>query len=120
VELKKISAMAECHHIPVCPHNPSGPVANAATLQLAACTPNFFLLETMFSDIPYRSVISTEKVEFKDGLMRIPDTPGLGIDINEDAIKEHPYKACFLRHYCGDLTDIRPADACDYFTSGNA
>ncbi|MDO5567130.1 MAG: mandelate racemase/muconate lactonizing enzyme family protein, partial [Planctomycetia bacterium] len=43
-ELKKIFALAETHHIPVCPHNPSGPVANAATLQLAASCPNFFKL----------------------------------------------------------------------------
>ena len=40
-EVKKIAAQAEANHIAICPHNPSGPVANAACLQLAACTPNF-------------------------------------------------------------------------------
>jgi galactonate dehydratase len=117
MELKKIAAMAECHHIPFCPHNPSGPVANAATLQLAACVPNFHLLETMFSDVDYRRDISTEKVSFTDGFMSIPDGPGLGIDINEDAISEHPYEARNLRHYRGDLTDIRPKNSESYFTS---
>lgn len=116
LELRKIAAMAECHHIPVCPHNPSGPVANAATLQFAACTPNFYLLETMSSDVPYRNEVSTERVQFADGMMHIPDTPGLGIDIDEDVIAQHPYEVRNLRHYAGTLTDIRPEDAKAYFS----
>ena len=51
MELKKISAVAEAYYIPFAPHNPSGPVANAATLQLAACCPNFSILEIMYSDV---------------------------------------------------------------------
>ncbi len=115
MEIKKIAAMAECHHIAVCPHNPSGPVANAATLQLAACVPNFYLLETMSSDVPFRHEISTEKINFEQGMMRIGDAPGLGIDIHEEAIAEHPYRPQSLRHYRGKLTEIRPDDAADYF-----
>jgi len=111
----KIAAMAECHHIPVCPHNPSGPVANAATLQLAACTPNFAFLETMNADVPWRKDITDEHVVFQDGKMRIPDKPGLGIEINEEAIAQYPYHAHDLRHYTGKLTDIRPPEACSYF-----
>lgn len=115
MELKKIAAMAEAYHIPFCPHNPSGPVANAATLQLAACTPNFYLLETMSSDVPWRSEISTEEVIFKDGKMAIGDKPGLGIDINEETISKHPFQRKELRHYKGSLTDIRPEGAKSYF-----
>ncbi|MBN2712754.1 MAG: galactonate dehydratase [Planctomycetes bacterium] len=111
MELRKIAAMAECHHIPFCPHNPSGPVANAATLQLAACTPNFAFIETMSSDVPWRSEISTEQVKIEDGCMLIPDKPGLGVDIIPDAIGNHPYTPKDLRHYRGDLTDIRPKEA---------
>lgn len=107
--------MAEAYHIPICPHNPSGPVANAATLQLAACTPNFYLLETMSSDVPWRADISTETVKFESGAMGIPDKPGLGIDINVAEIKKHPFVAKELRHYQGTLTEIRPADAKSYF-----
>lgn len=115
MELKKIAAMAECHYIPLCPHNPSGPVANAATLQLAACTPNFYVLEIMNTDVPYRRQVTTEHVRFRDGLIAIPDGPGLGIDLNVEAIAEHPYEARDLRHYKGTLTDIRPMDAQTYF-----
>lgn len=114
-ELRKIAAMAECHHIPFCPHNPSGPVANAATLQLAACVPNFAFLETMCSDVPWRSEISDESVKFEDGCMLISDKPGLGISLNPAKIAEHPYEARDLRHYKGTLTDIRPANAVKYF-----
>ncbi|MBU2904106.1 galactonate dehydratase [Arenibacter algicola] len=115
MELKKIAAMAEAYHIPFCPHNPSGPIANSATLQLAACVPNFYLLETMSSDVPWRSEICNEEITFKNGQMTIPDKPGLGIDINEKEIEKHPYKKKELRHYSGDLTDIRPDNAKFYF-----
>ncbi len=115
MELKKIAAMAEAYHIPFCPHNPSGPIANAATLQLAACVPNFYLLETMSSDVPWRKSISTEEVKFENGEMFISDKPGLGIDINIEEIKKHPFEPKELRHYKGTLTDIRPADAESYF-----
>lgn len=113
MELRKIAAMAECHFLPVCPHNPNGAITNAATLQLAACTPNFHLLETMSNDVPYRHLLTTEAIEFSDGMMRIPDRPGLGIDINEEEIRKHPYQVHNLRHYNGDLTMIRPSDSRD-------
>ena len=115
MEVRKIAAMAESHYIPVCPHNPSGPVANAATLQLAACIPNFYLLETMANDIPWRADVSTEKVKFENSEMFIPDLPGIGIDINEEEIAKHPYECRNLRHYVGTLTDIRPEGSTGYF-----
>lgn len=116
-ETKKIAAMAEAYHLPVCPHNPIGPVANAGTLQLAACVPNFYLLETMNTDVPWRSEITTEDVQFVNGEMVIGDKPGLGIDLNLDEIAKHPFDPRPLRHYKGTLTEIRPADARSYFTN---
>lgn len=114
-ELKKIAAQAEANFLPVCPHNPSGPVANAATLQLAACIPNFYLLETMSTDVPWRSEITTESARVENGRMTIPDHPGLGIDLNLEAIGRHPPQPTELRHYKGTLTDIRPSDATSSF-----
>ncbi len=115
LEVKKIGAMAESHHLPLCPHNPIGPIANAATLQLAACTPNFYILETMSSDVPYRNQITTEQVRLENGLMKISDAPGLGIDLHEEAIARYPYEPRDLRHYNGKLTEIRPDNANGYF-----
>ncbi len=115
MELKKIAAEAECRYIPFAPHNPSGPVANAATLQLAANTPNFCILEIMYSDVEWRKDITNEKLEYKDGYITIPDRAGLGIEINENECLKHPYKPHTLRHYDGTLTDIRPAKTEFYF-----
>ncbi len=115
LELRKIAAMAECHHIPVCPHNPSGPIANAATLQLAACVPNFYLMETMSSDVSYRKDLTTEDVRFENGEMLISNKPGLGIDLYPEAIAEYPYTPHILQHYDGNLTNIRPESSQSYF-----
>ncbi len=115
MELKKIAAEAECRYIPFAPHNPSGPVANAATLQLAANCPNFCILEIMYSDVAWRHDITNEQLEYKDGYITVPDRPGLGIDIDEEACLMHPYKPHTLRHYDGTLTDIRPAKTEFYF-----
>jgi galactonate dehydratase len=112
-ELRRIAAMAETRHIPFCPHNPSGPVANAATLQLAAATTNFWLLETMAVDVPWRREICNEEIVLDQGRMHIGDRPGLGIEIDTQAISKHPPGDFRLRHFRGDLTDIRPPDAVD-------
>ena len=117
-ELRKIAALAESYHIPICPHNPSGPVANAATLQVAACCSNMYLLETMAADVPTRSKIARETLELKDGYMLIPDAPGLGVDISEEEIAKHPYQPHRLRHYDNTLTDIRPANEAVYYSLG--
>ena len=115
MELKKIAAEAECRYIPFAPHNPSGPVANAATLQLAATCPNFEILEIMYSDVDWRKDVTNESLEYKEGYMAIPNKPGLGIEIDEEACLEHPYQVHTLRHYTGALTDIRPAKTEFYF-----
>ncbi len=115
MELKKIASMAETYYIPFAPHNPSGPVANAATLQLAACCPNFSILEIMYSDVTWRADVTNESLEYADGYITIPDKPGLGIEINEEECLKHPYQPHTLRHYTGALTDIRPPETAFYF-----
>ena len=115
MELKKIAAAADSYYIPFAPHNPSGPVANAAALQLAGCCMNFSILEIMYSDVTWRKEVSDEALICEDGFMYIPDKPGLGIEINEEACLEHPYQQHTLRHYTGALTDIRPPETAFYF-----
>lgn len=115
MELKKIAAIAESNYIPFAPHNPSGPVANAATLQLAACCPNFCILEIMYSDVDYRKFVTDERLVYENGRIRIGDKPGLGIELNEEECLKHPYAEHNLRHYTGALTDIRPPKTEFYF-----
>lgn len=110
-ELRQIATMAELSHQWCCPHNPSGPVANAATVQLAAVMPNCPYLETMATDVPWRSELVVESCRVKDGKMTISNEPGLGIEVNEDRLADYPYQVHDLRHYQGTLTDIRPTTA---------
>ncbi|TMR12785.1 galactonate dehydratase [Nonomuraea turkmeniaca] len=107
-EARTIASLAELWQVSFAPHNPSGPVANAATLQLAACTPNFTYLETMATDVPWRAEIACEDADVTNGLARIPERPGLGVQIDPDAISRYPYVRHDLRHYSGALTEIRP------------
>ena len=90
-------------------------VANAATLQLAACCPNFCILEIMYSDVDYRKYITNESLEYENGYIKIPDRVGLGIELNEKECMKHPYVEHNLRHYTGALTDIRPSKTEFYF-----
>ena len=59
--------------------------------------------------------MTDEKLVYEDGHILIPDSPGLGIEINEEACLAHPYQVHTLRHYTGALTDIRPAKTAFYF-----
>ena len=118
MECKKIAGMAEAKHIPISFHNPSGPISNAAILQMAAATPNFLIHEIMINDGSFRKAITNEEVVFEDGYIRINDKPGLGIDVNVEAVEARPYHPINLRHYTGNLTEIRPKDDTIFYFKG--
>lgn len=118
LESKKIAAMAEAKHIPISFHNPSGPISNAAILQIAAATPNFLIHEIMINDGSFRKHITTEEVVFEDGFIKIPQKPGLGIDVHVEEVEKRPYRPINLRHYTGTLTDIRPEDDTVFYFKG--
>lgn len=115
LEAKRVCSLALLHDRPVSAHNPNGPVCNAMTLQLAASAPNFVMLETMMSDVPWRRDIVPEDLEIQDGHMLIPDRPGLGLELNEAAAAKYPYVPHDLRHYTGALTAIRPPNSIPYW-----
>ena len=116
--VRKMAVMAEPYYVSMAPHNPSGPVANAACLQLAGCMNNYSILEIMLTDVAWRKDLTDEEVKFHNGAIRIPQKPGLGLTLHEEACGQHPFQATALRHYRGDLTDIRPSGAKStcYFT----
>lgn len=120
-ELAFISTLAAAHLVPFAPHNPSGPLSTAATLQLGATLPNFRYLEIMAVDVPWRSDISDEALVLTDeGDVMIPEGVGLGIELDLDAIAEHPYSRHPMRIFHDAVADIRPADARSYFNLGKA
>ena len=76
----------------VVPHNPLSPVSTAACIQLAACIPNFALQEyPIGEDEPPKSEIVKTALTQEDGFLIIPDAPGIGIELAEDAAERHPY-----------------------------
>ena len=108
--IKKMAAIAETYYVALAPHNPSGPVANAAALNLAAALPGFRILEIMLTDVSWRGELTNEKVVFENGNILIPDGAGLGLELNEENCLKYPFQPIDLRHYKGTLTNIRPAD----------
>ena len=90
---KKIAALAEAHHVGVVPHNPLSPVSTAACLQLAACIPNFAIQEYPKGELePPKSDIVKTTLKVEGGFLIIPDAPGIGIELSEDAAERYPYK----------------------------
>ena len=118
LETKRVCSLGLVEDRPVSAHNPNGPVCNAMTLQIAASTPNFVMLETVVTDVPWRKDVVREDLEIIDGEMVIPDKPGLGLELNETEAAKHPYVPHDLRHYTGALTAIRPPDAAPYWRLG--
>ena len=116
--VKEMAAMAKTHYVAMAPHNPSGPVANAAALQLAGCLTNYRILEIMYTDVDWRKELTDEHVVFHEGCIRIPDKPGLGLELCEEACLAHPFEPVDLRHYKGTLTNIRPAGRTAFYFEG--
>lgn len=85
-ETMRIAALADTCLVSVAPHNPGGPVGTMASLHLAAAVPNFRILEQMEAERSLRDRIGTPAPELVDGFLAVPDRPGLGIDIDLDAL----------------------------------
>ena len=93
LETKKIAAMADAYYVTVAPHNSNGPVCTAVSAQIDSCTPNFRIQETFddFAELYVRAAVKgAYKIE--DGYLTVSKEPGLGIDIDEEVIAEHPYQ----------------------------
>jgi len=93
-ESRKIAAMAEAYDMGVAPHCPLGPIALASSMQLDACTPNFVIQE-MSLPIEYSKngnlidyVKNKDVFNVTDGYLNLPKLPGLGIEIDEEAVIE--------------------------------
>ncbi len=90
-EAKKIAAMAEAYYVQVAPHSPQGPVSTAAAAHLALAIPNFLILEFVRS-APYRDRVLREPWVVQNGHLVVPERPGLGVDLDEDALAASPMR----------------------------
>lgn len=93
-EVRKIAAMAEAYRVSIAPHNPQGPVSTAASIEFGFATPSYIICESVHQDVPWRSEIVSEgfTVEKEGRIVRPNTRPGLGVEINEEAIKKYPFQ----------------------------
>ncbi len=93
LETLKWAAMAEMHEVQIAPHHVGSPVSLLACCHLAACCPNFLIQECNADPrSPFFHELFGELPQLEDGCMTLSDKPGLGIELNEEAAAEYPYK----------------------------
>lgn len=97
-ELLRIASYAEVYNVMVAPHNPYGPVALAATVHACACMPNFLILEHC-RHRPWLDEVQNFGPVVQDGRVTPSDRPGLGIELDWDYVKKHPYQRLSLRAF---------------------
>ncbi|WP_274365006.1 galactonate dehydratase [Paenibacillus thermotolerans] len=115
-ECKKIASMAEAYDVALAPHCPLGPIALAACLQVDATAYNAFIQEQSLG-IHYNKgndvldyLADPSVFEYKDGYVRIPQGPGLGIEMNEEYVRQmakegHRWRNPVWRHNDGSVAE---------------
>ncbi len=109
-EARRVAALAEAHRIALAPHNPQGPVSTAASLEFGFSQPSYIICESVHADVPWRYEVVQEGHTIDPATRTVrPNTkPGLGITVNEDEVRKHPFQQELLqRSFCrdGSVTD---------------
>ena len=92
LEAKKVAALAEVHYAQIAPHLYCGPVVGAANIQIAACSPNFLILESIQRWGGFHAKILKNSIRWEEGYVIPPTAPGLGVELNEAVALAHPYR----------------------------
>jgi L-alanine-DL-glutamate epimerase-like enolase superfamily enzyme len=109
-EMKKVAAIAEVYNAQMAPHLYAGPVEWAANVHLAASIPNILMAETI--ETPFHAALIKNSIAVEDGFITPPSAAGLGIEVDEDLARAHPYTGSGLHLEMQE-------DPCDY-ANGNA
>lgn len=102
LEAKKIAGLAEAHYAQIAPHLYCGPVVGAANIQLAACSPNFLILEGILDWGGFHAEVLRTPIRWEDGYVIPSGEPGLGVELDEEVARAHPY--------AGDELHLTPVD----------
>ena len=102
LEGKKIAAMAETRYVQIAPHLYCGPIVAAANIQLAACIPNFLILESIGRMDGFHADLLKTPLRWEDGYILPPTAPGLGVELNDDVVAAHPWQGDRLHLEMGD------------------
>jgi galactonate dehydratase len=93
LEMKEIAAMAEPYCVALAPHgNNSTTIGLAASLQVAAVSPNFLIMEYPLSWELTANQIARNPLRVEQGAIALPDAPGLGVELDEVALERFPYR----------------------------
>ncbi|WDR06483.1 mandelate racemase/muconate lactonizing enzyme family protein [Devosia rhodophyticola] len=112
-EAMKVAGWSETHYVDMMPHNPLGPVCTAATIHFSAAVPNFAWLETRVSTNDLYGSSEVDDIFVRQPKLNgvhydVDPTPGIGIEINEDAVKEQNFQywqAPMLKRRDGSVTN---------------
>jgi len=91
LEAKKIAGMAEAYYAQIAPHLYCGPIEAAANIQLATCSPNFLIQESIETFGGFHAELLKEPIQWEDGYIIPPTKPGLGVELNEEVAIKNQY-----------------------------
>ena len=114
-ETVSMANMAHMRMVSLAPHNPNGGIATAATLMVDAVVPNFLIQEMLAPwDVAWRHEVVRGVPDVVDGYLKIPDAPGLGIELDLEAVRAHPFQpvdpALWNSSSIMESVDLRPTD----------
>lgn len=91
LEAKKVADLADIYYIPLAAHNISSPVGTVAACHACATMRNFAIMEWHGWDVveTWKSMVTTGESIIRDGYIEVPDKPGLGLTLDEDALAAH-------------------------------
>ena len=109
LESRKIAGMAEAFYAQIAPHLYNGPIGAAASIQVAACTPNFLIQESILTWGGFHSEILKTPLQWEDGSIIPSREPGLGVELDMQVVARHtPYTGERLHLQMGsEPVDIR-------------
>jgi L-alanine-DL-glutamate epimerase-like enolase superfamily enzyme len=91
LEGKKIAALAQTHNAQIAPHLYCGPIVGAANVQVATCSPNFLILEGILDWGGIHADLLNTPLQWEEGWLIPPTAPGLGVELDEEVARAHPY-----------------------------
>ena len=109
-EARRVAALADAYRIALAPHNPQGPVSTAASIEFGFSQPSYIICESVHNDVPWRYDVVEEGFQVDKSTRTVtPNTkPGLGVTINEEEVRRHPFQQEMLQrvfHRDGSVGD---------------
>jgi galactonate dehydratase len=114
LEAKKIASLAEVYYAQIAPHLYNGPIGAAASIQLATCTPNFLIQESIGTWDGFHAKVLKKPIQWENGYIIPSQEPGLGVELDMDVVREHsPYTGERMHLQMAkkpvDVRDLNPA-----------